>query len=293
MIHGMRPVRLSWIIHIFAILHAAVALGCRFAGIDDQLLLTILTMALSLIICMKMGLKIEFTVAVVITVNILGFLIGTWGARVLQSLIHSEHVVHCLSTFVTTEILGWCIVAISNIFRQKNDRNEQVKSSPYMKWLLLTASAIFFMRLLIVLFMSKSTFEQEEIFDMVGKVTGNTFSLIILICVNVLFVRSLASRDKKSSILSTIFLYVSFMLLSTMLEVFLVGIEEERFMPIFTVSLIIQITVYCIVYIINYALTARSEMQVEREKANMAQYRYVKLKRQVNPHFLFKMFSSF
>ena len=28
-------------------------------------------------------------------------------------------------------------------------------------------------------------------------------------------------------------------------------------------------------------------MQAEREKANMAQYRYLKLKRQVNPHFLF------
>ena len=194
----MKPVRLSWIIHIFALLHAIVALGCRIAGIDDQLLLTVLTMALSLIICMKMGLKIEFTVAVVITVNILGFLIGTWGARVLQSLIHSETAVHCLSTFVTTEILGWCIVAISNIFRQKDDSNGQVKSSPYMKWLLLAASAIFFMRLLIVLFLSKSTFEQEEIFDMVGKVTGNTFSLIILICVNVLFIRSLASRDKRS-----------------------------------------------------------------------------------------------
>ena len=44
---------------------------------------------------------------------------------------------------------------------------------------------------------------------------------------------------------------------------------------------------YCIVYVINYAITARTEMQEEREKANMAQYRYVKLKRQVNPHFLF------
>ena len=29
------------------------------------------------------------------------------------------------------------------------------------------------------------------------------------------------------------------------------------------------------------------KMQSEREKANMAQYRYLKLKRQVNPHFLF------
>ena len=28
-------------------------------------------------------------------------------------------------------------------------------------------------------------------------------------------------------------------------------------------------------------------MQKEREKANMAQYRYIKLKHQVNPHFLF------
>ena len=38
---------------------------------------------------------------------------------------------------------------------------------------------------------------------------------------------------------------------------------------------------------VNYALVTRNEMQSEREKANMAQYRYLKLKRQVNPHFLF------
>jgi LytS/YehU family sensor histidine kinase len=38
---------------------------------------------------------------------------------------------------------------------------------------------------------------------------------------------------------------------------------------------------------INYALSTRSDMQKEREKANMAQYRYIKLKHQVNPHFLF------
>ena len=38
---------------------------------------------------------------------------------------------------------------------------------------------------------------------------------------------------------------------------------------------------------ISYAITAQLEMQAEREKANLAQYRYIKLKRQVNPHFLF------
>ncbi len=92
----MKPIGLIWIIHIFALLHAAVALGCRLAGFDDQLLLTVLTMAMSLILCMRMGLKIEFTAAIVIIVNILGFMLGTFGANVLQVMIHSEYLVHCL-----------------------------------------------------------------------------------------------------------------------------------------------------------------------------------------------------
>ena len=77
------------------------------------------------------------------------------------------------------------------------------------------------------------------------------------------------------------------MVLATILESFLVGMEEDNFILVFIVSLVTQITLYCIVYVINYAITARNEMQEEREKANMAQYRYIKLKHQVNPHFLF------
>ena len=149
----MKSIGLPWIIHIFALLHAAVALGCRFAGFDDQLLLTVLTMALSLIICMKQGLKVEFTAAVVIIVNILGFLIGTFGANVLQTFIHSEYAVHGISTAVTTEILGWCIVAMTNIFVKKEDRPADIKASPYMKWILLIAAGIFVLRLLIVIFL--------------------------------------------------------------------------------------------------------------------------------------------
>ena len=283
----MKSIGLSWIIHIFALLHAVVALGCRLAGVDDQLLLTVLTMAMALTICMKMGLKIEFTATFVIVVNILGFLIGTFGANVLLSLIHSEYAVHCLSTIITTEILGWSIMGITKIFGQKEVQKESLKSSPYMKWVLLIASGIFMLRLLIVVFLSRSPFEQESIFEVIRKIMTNSFSLIILICVNVLFIRTLPTREKPASRFSTMILYAGFMILATLLESFLVGSSGENFMLLFTVSLIVQITVYCIVYMINYALTARNQMQSEREKANMAQYRYLKLKRQVNPHFLF------
>ena len=116
----MRPnIKVTGIIHLFALLHAGVALVCRTCGIDDELFLTVLTMAMSIIICMKRGLKIEFTAAIVIFVNILGFLLGTFGAKVLQSFISSDLAVHALSTLITTEILGWCIIAMTNVFKYK------------------------------------------------------------------------------------------------------------------------------------------------------------------------------
>ncbi len=283
----MKSIGLPWIIHIFALLHAAVALGCRFAGFDDQLLLTVLTMALSLIICMKQGLKVEFTAAVVIIVNILGFLIGTFGANVLQTFIHSEYAVHGISTAVTTEILGWCIVAMTNVFVKKEDRPADIKASPYMKWILLIAAGIFVLRLLIVIFLPKSVFDHDAVFEMIRKVMSNTFSLIILICVNILFVRSLAAVAKPMSRSSLATVYVFFMAMATLLEAFLVGLDGESLTLLLTISLIVEITIYCIVYMINYGITMSIQMQSEREKANMAQYRYLKLKRQVNPHFLF------
>lgn len=283
----MKPIGLTWIIHIFALLHAGVAIGCRLAGFDDQLLLTVLTMAMSLILCMRMGLRIEFTAAIVIIVNILGFILGTFGANVLQSLIHSDYVVHCLSTTVTTEILGWCIVGITKIFGQKEVETAELRKSPYMKWLLLISSGIFILRFLIVVVMSRTVFEQDVVFEMIRKFMTNSFSLIMLICVNVLFIRSMTTRDESSSRLSTASLYIGFMSLAILLETFLVGVEDGNIMLSLTISTIVQVTIYCIVYMINYAITTRIEMQTEREKANMAQYRYLKLKRQVNPHFLF------
>ena len=283
----MKSIRLPWIIHIFAILHAVVALGCRMAGIDDQLLLTVLTMALSLIICMKMGLKIEFTATVIIVVNIMGFLIGTFGANVLQSSIGSEYVVHCLSTIITTEILGWSIIGITKIFGQKEEDPKRLKSSPYMRWVLLIAAGIFILRFLIVAFFSRIPFEQTDVFEMVRKVMSNTFSMVILICVNILFIRTIPTREKPNPRTGGVIMYITFMALATLLESFLVGSDGESFWLLLAVSLILQMTLYCIVFMINYAITTRIEMQSEREKANMAQYRYLKLKRQVNPHFLF------
>lgn len=283
----MKPVRLAWIIHIFALFHALVALGCRFIGVGDELLLTVLTMALALIICKKKGVSIEFTVAIVIVMNILGYLLGTFGADVLETFFLSEYAVNAVATTVTTEILGWSVVAMTRFFKKDPDSMKpDTPSSTYLRWLLFIAGGIFFIRLLIVAVFARGHLDGDGVFLMMRKVLGNPVPLIILVCVNILYVRYIASKSIFSKKWISVLVFAAFTLLSTFLEIFLAG-DYGDFFLVFIVCLITQVTIYCLVYMINYAITVRGEMQSEREKATMAQYRYMKLKRQVNPHFLF------
>ena len=70
------------------------------------------------------------------------------------------------------------------------------------------------------------------------------------------------------------------------LEVFMIG-GEEAFSLKYVVSLIVHLFVFSIMYVIYYVRVSRAEMLEAREKANLVEYRYLKLKSQVNPHFLF------
>lgn len=293
----MRPLKLTWIIHIFALLHAVVALGCRIAGVDDELLLTVLTMALALIIGLRKGLSIEFTASIVIVMNIIGFLLGTFGADFLSLFIPSDLVVSALSTAATTEILGWSVIAMTKIFRQDtNQENRNASESPYLKWLILVVTGIFIIRLLIVLIFPKTPFDGGNILEMIREVLSSTVPLIILICINIIYVRYAIRGKKKRKDWQHYVNFILFMVLTTMMESLFVGFglpfnlnkHPDIYMPLLIiVAFMTQVTIYCIIYMINYAVTTRDEMHVQREKANMAQYRYQKLKRQVNPHFLF------
>ena len=294
----MRNIRQSWIIHIFAILHAVVALSCRLIGVEDELLLTILTIAMSLMICYKKGLSIEFTAAIIIVGNIIGYLMGTLGANLLSMIFSSQYAVNTISTAVTTEALGWSIVAISDMFKGGASGKEgNSLTSNYIKWLLLAAGGIFVLRLVIVLFFNRNPLDSELVMLTTGKVLTNSVAIVILVCLNILFVRFTGKKKENNQRgWQKILILIGFMLFATVVESFLVGSgipfdfnsEFIREYPLlFTISLLAQITIYCIIYMVNYALTAKSEMHLAREKANMAQYRYIKLKRQVNPHFLF------
>ena len=292
----LRHIKTSWIIHIFALLHAATALGCRLSGFEDELLLTILTMTMALIVCLKRGLNIDLTAATIIVVNILGYLIGNIGATLLQTFISDTYAAHAMSTFITTEILGWSIVALTGIFQVRRKPQHNASETPYLSWLILAMCGIFILRLAIIFVFSSGRFTDGDVFGASTKVFSNSFALITLICLNILYIRYSRRVSANWGKMVRTLAFIAFTLLVSLLESLLTGLGLpfhmdtgfiEDFPLIYTTSLLAQITVYCITFIVNYALTTRSEMKEEREKANMAQYRYIKLKHQVNPHFLF------
>ena len=187
----MKRIRTGWIIHIFALLHVAVTLLCRYSGIGDELLLTLLTMVMALLICMKKRLSIEFATAIIMVVNIIGYLMGTFVADMLEKGISSTYAVHALSTAITTEVLGWSIMAITTIFRPRSGSTQEGRglSSSNMKWALLAAGGIFLLRLTIVFLFSGDAESNIGVLDIIGKVLSNSVAMIILICINILYVR--------------------------------------------------------------------------------------------------------
>lgn len=292
---GLNPV---WVIHIFALLHAGVALCCRLAGVEDELLLTILTMTMVLLICLKRSLNIELTAANIIIANILGYLLGNASAQFFALMLNSQLVIHPLATALTTELLGWSILLASKLFRKGNTEKDS-DSSSYLSWVILAMVVIFFLRLAFIFLLADEPISVKSATEASMMILSNSFALIILICTNIVYVWS--SRrflKKKSNHLQFLSLAAFSIIISIVVSLLVfysdtwTGNSPAQFLRLYLASLIAQITIYCLVYMVHYAITAQNKMLKERGKANEAQYRYQILKRQVNPHFLFNSLNA-
>lgn len=296
----MRKLSVGWIINIFALLHAAVTLGCRMAGVEDELLLTCLTMTMALLICIKKGLSIEFTAASIIIVNIIGYLLGNAGATLFAMFMDSPLVIHALATVLTTEILGWSIVAFTRILQSGSHEHRSI-SPQHIQWIILAMVTVFGIRLGIIFLLSSELFAPGDMMKATSLLLSDSFALITLLCINILYVRIIEKVRQDMTREWQVFILVCFILVAALVEAVLCSItipfgvtirSWTEFFVLFTSSIIVQITVYCLVYMVNYALTARQKVDKEKEKKHVAQYRYQKLKRQVNPHFLFNSLNA-
>ena len=204
------------IIHLFAILHAGVAFGCRALGLTDEIALTLLTMLLVVVVCLRRGMSAKFMAFSLILVNIIGFGIGKGFSSLLGLVSSDPLVVNPISTFLTTEILGWGIYMIAG--RLARDGKFQVTNSSGMRWLLTAFVVIIAVRLIILLVLSG-------------------------------------------------------------------GIDRENLVASIVVDYVFSLG--ALIFLAENAMRINARALEDREKARLAQYRYMNLSQQVNPHFLF------
>ena len=107
--------RAGWLIHIFALLHLLTAIVCKASGLSDTLLLTMLTMTLTVLLCARERLSLEFTALAIVLVNVVGYFAGV-GLAALFDFISADATLRAgLATFLTTEFIGWMLLSLISL----------------------------------------------------------------------------------------------------------------------------------------------------------------------------------
>lgn len=272
----------SLIITGFAVAHALTAMMLGVFNISDELMLTLLTMAMTVILCLRHGLNIEVTAACVIVVNMAGFLLGTEGAALLSKALHKPTMVSSIVTFVTTIILGWGTFWITRIFSGSGGKTDtQAVSKSQTRILITSFVLIFFLRILVFVFSSTGHNPWSTI-EILSMILSNTAVIISLVCINIIFVRF--RRQIRDSLGTKVywFIFTLYLLITSQLSAYIVCLSPDglirpevsaEFVHLCMLCLIVEVSVYCIIYLANHSLEVQQQMIIEKEKRHYAQFR--------------------
>lgn len=303
----MKVPRTGIIIHVFALLHVITALICRSVGSLDEIWLTILTITMVVLIAIRMKAKVELIAASVIVTNLLGFILGTYGAKALTMISGSELFIHSLSTFVTTEAVGWGIFGFLVLFRKNSRdfhsgillRNGPVRTirKEHILWLALALLLVLVFRISLTQLFPSGLLESGGMLDTIASVFSSPGVMIIMLCIIILMVRYMRIRYRRWGIISKTFLTVAIGCVISAATALYAGsgifhgntgwLTATDFTRMSVAVLTVYLIFYSAVYMIDYAVSARAAMYEARGQADQAQFQYRQLRQQVNPHFLF------
>ena len=187
-LYKMKHGKIHIIIHGFALLHLAVCLLCQRIAIPDTLILTLLTMAMVVLLCMEENLSIAFTAITIVLANILGFILG----NALGSLLG----INALSTFITTEILGWGVILMVALLKPA-----RVPKDVFWKdnagWLVAAVVIVFGLRVSIDIILSHIQFgDGSPTMRLIAEVAA--FCLLLLIFF-VLYMRNQMELEREKN----------------------------------------------------------------------------------------------
>ena len=290
----MKTLRCSHIIHIFALIHAAIVMICGVLNVSDEFILTIATVSMIAIIGVRKGQGLGVIAACVIAGNILGFVIGTYGAVLLSNLL-PYWLLHTVTSFFTTEIIGFSNLLIF-------DSIGGGRSSQSNQWMPNLLPMILMLAILLAVRVIYSKIFGNILSDEVVNLSlrlllSNSLAIITLICCNVIYLIINQRFDWLSTPVGYIVgIFSQTVVIASVTAVIIgynlpfgtdIAFKNASFIQLFSITIIANLLIYVVMSLVSYVYQTRSRIEKEQEKRRFAQYQYNILKQQVNPHFLF------
>ena len=279
----MKDRRGTYLVHIFAVAHAAIVLLCYAFDVRDELVLTMATIAMIALIGLRNGQNTSMIALSIIAGNILGYLFGTYGAKVVALAVEQPAVIHATTTFCFTEIMGWGLLLFYGALNKGKKESLAGRWTPDIVQLIAIIAAILLARIAYS-YTFGELLEAESVSRMVRMFFGNSFAVTIMICANIIYVILL---DKYTALYRA-WLYVGATLLQSVVMALLTSLiigydfpfmeqrafAEVGFMELCAITFIANIVVYIVVTLIYQLQKTRTRIQREKEKRHLAQFRY-------------------
>jgi two-component system LytT family sensor kinase len=291
-----RTIGTQTVIHIFACLHALMAVLTRLLNYYDDVVLTILTISMIVLITLRYELKIEMVAALTLVATFAGFFLGTYGADLIRMAINNPTIAPAVTTFIVTEIVGWSTYLYC---KQRNGGNESDRSWNPATWkVIAVAIVILLIRISYTALFRSTYFAQDSISSEVSHIYYNSFAVATLLGGNLIFVGIYQRRPKESRVRKQPLLVITtYILLFTALVSLIVyfnfpfgkqaWIGQPQFFKLYSIIFLLNIIIYPIFSLVYYSFDTRRALRSEMDMKHKAEYQYDKLKEQINPHFLF------
>ncbi len=281
------------VIHLFAAAHAVVAMLSRLFNYVDDMPLTVLTLSMIFIVAIRRSLRVEFVAALALICIFVGYLFGIYGAQFIQQAFGCGILAPVITTTLVTEAIGWLTYAFARP-RGAGPRTP-VRWAPPAWQIVGIVAAILLLRLFYMRLFNSPYYEQEGVYPEFRRLLSNTLALMTMFCGNVIFVnlraRMLRRRDVRIAA-SALFTLLLVLLLTAAVcygppQGTAEPIPPRGFFRLYMVVLLVDLMVYAVLQLITYVIRSHQELRTERGKKHRAQFRYDRLKQQINPHFLF------
>lgn len=284
------------IVLLFALLHCGVAMLSRALDYQDDILLTILTITMVIVVSTRNHTRLDIMAVLTLVATLSGYIIGSWLWHPLEQLLHNDTLAPGVATFLITTTLGVAISELTQRVKRLRAPIDAWRASP--RNIAIVALSILVLRLAYFALFSSNHTTEHGLMNDVANIMGNTWALMTIVVGNVLVAANLqlpiGERDERHKTHTRI--VISSLVLTTVVA--LVGyynipeynqttFNTINFLRTLSAALIINLIVITICILVRLSTITRNELRMEREMKNRSEYRYERLKQQINPHFLF------